>query len=107
MINRNAGSGTRVLVDQLLAGARPAGHGNQAKTHNAVAAAVAQGRADWGVAIETVARGLGLGFLPLAAERYDFVAPRDRLERAPVRRFAEVLASRAFREELAALGFEA
>ena len=49
---------------------------NQAKTHNAVAAAIVQERADWGVAIVTVARQYGLGFLPLQAEQYDFVVPR-------------------------------
>ena len=52
MVNRNAGAGTRILIDQLLGAARPAGYGNQPRSHNAVAAAVAQGRADWGVAIE-------------------------------------------------------
>ena len=60
MVNRNAGSGTRVLVDSLLAGARPAGYANQPRSHNAVAAAVAQSRADWGVCIEPVARMYGL-----------------------------------------------
>ncbi len=64
MINRNAGSGTRILIDRLLQGDRPAGYANQAKTHNAVAAAIVQERADWGVAIVTVARQYGLGFLP-------------------------------------------
>ena len=52
MVNRNAGAGTRVLIDRLLGGARPAGYSNQPRSHNAVAAAVAQGRADWGIAIE-------------------------------------------------------
>ena len=61
MVNRNAGAGTRVLIDKLLAGARPPGYSNQPRSHNAVAAAVAQGRADWGVAIEPVARLYGLG----------------------------------------------
>ncbi len=42
MVNRNAGSGTRVLVDSLLRGARPAGYANQPRSHNAVAAAIAQ-----------------------------------------------------------------
>ncbi len=60
MVNRNAGSGTRVLVDGLLRGARPAGYANQPRSHNAVAAAIAQNRADWGVAIEPVARMYGL-----------------------------------------------
>lgn len=50
MINRNAGSGTRVLADSLLRGARPAGYANQPRSHNAVAAAIAQNRADWGIA---------------------------------------------------------
>ena len=51
MVNRNAGAGTRVLIDKLLDGKRPPGYSNQPRSHNAVAAAVAQGRADWGVAI--------------------------------------------------------
>ena len=58
MVNRNAGAGTRVLIDQLLGGARPAGYSNQPRSHNAVAAAVAQGRADWGIAIRSVAAAL-------------------------------------------------
>jgi putative molybdopterin biosynthesis protein len=106
MVNRNPGSGTRILVDRVLGGARPAGYANQAKTHNAVAAAVAQGRADWGVAIRPVAAQYGLGFLPLGPEHYDFVVPRDRLGRAPVRRFVELLQDASVREALARLGFE-
>src|SRR4029078_5469196 len=51
MFNRSVGAGTRVLMDRLLDGARPAGYANQPKSHNAVAAAVAQGRADWGLGI--------------------------------------------------------
>ena len=64
MVNRNAGSGTRVLMDQKLKGARPPGYANQPKSHNAVAAAIAQARADWGFAIEPVARMYGLGIHP-------------------------------------------
>ena len=56
MVNRNAGAGTRVLIDKLVAGARPPGYANQPRSHNAVAAAIAQARADWGVAIEPVAQ---------------------------------------------------
>ena len=67
---------------------------------------MAHGRADWGVAIETVARWYGLGFLPLQAERYDFVLARDRLGRAPVQRFAALLQDRSVRAELTALGFD-
>jgi putative molybdopterin biosynthesis protein len=80
MVGRNPGSGTRALLDQMLAGARPPGYWNQPASHNAVAAAVAQGRADWGMAIRPVAEAMGLGFLPVADEHYDFAvwqAPRD------------------------------
>lgn len=106
MVNRNAGSGTRVLIDRLLAGARPPGYLNQPRSHNAVAAAVAQGRADWGVAIAALARAYGLGFIPIAEEHYDFAVPESRLSRAPVVRFRNVLASDAGRAALRALGFE-
>jgi putative molybdopterin biosynthesis protein len=105
MVNRNAGSGTRIVIDRLLKGARPAGYSKQAKTHHAVAVAVAQGVADWGVAIGTVARQYGLGFLPLQAEQYDFVVPRNRLHRAPVQRFLELLREPSIRAELEELGF--
>jgi putative molybdopterin biosynthesis protein len=105
MINRNAGSGTRILIDRLLGEARPAGYMHQARSHNAVAAAVAQQRADWGVAIDTVARDYGLGFLPLQAEQYDFVVPLARRERLPVQRFVALLQSDAGRQLLRSLGF--
>jgi putative molybdopterin biosynthesis protein len=106
MINRNSGSGTRILTDRLLAGARPAGYDHQTRSHNAVALAVAQGRADWGVAIAPVARQYGLGFLPLQPEHYDFVVPKARLARLPVRRFLALLREPAVRARLAELGFD-
>jgi putative molybdopterin biosynthesis protein len=105
MVNRNAGSGTRIIIDRLLAQRRPAGYGSQTKSHNAVAAAVAQGRADWGVAIDTVARQYGLGFLAVQEEQYDFVVPKARLERAPVRAFIAFLEDPGTQHELSALGF--
>ena len=105
MGNRNAGSGTRLLVDRLVGTARPAGYSHQARSHNAVAAAIAQRRADWGVAIETVASRYGLGFLALQAEEYDFVIPVSRLDRAAVRRFVTILHDGAVRAELARMGF--
>jgi putative molybdopterin biosynthesis protein len=107
MVNRNPGSGTRVLVDRLVGARRPPGFGVQTKSHNAVAAAVAQGRADWGVAIDTVARLYGLSFIPLQEERYDFLVPTQRLERDAVRAFRALLEDPAVREELLALGFRA
>ncbi len=107
MVNRNAGSGTRILIDRMLQGARPPGFAHAPKSHNAVAAAVAQGRADWGVAIVTVARDYGLRFLPLQAEQYDFAVPEDRLSRPPVQRFIALLNDKATRAALRARGFEA
>jgi putative molybdopterin biosynthesis protein len=106
LVNRNAGSGTRMLLDGQLGGARPAGYANQPRSHNAVAAAVAQGRADWGVAIRSVAEAYGLGFAPLADEHYDFFLPEARAGRRAVGAFLEVLGSEAGRARLRALGFE-
>jgi putative molybdopterin biosynthesis protein len=105
LVNRNRGSGTRLLIDRLLGPARPAGFLTEPRSHNAVAAAVAQGRADWGVAIEPVARANGLGFLPLREEQYDFVVPRARRERPAVRAFVALLAEPATRRALAERGF--
>jgi putative molybdopterin biosynthesis protein len=105
MVNRNAGSGTRILTDRLLNGARPAGYWSQPKSHNAVAVAVAQNRADWGIAIETVARQYGLGFIPAQDEHYDFVIPKARWDSPVVQRFRGVLAETSVQQALAALGF--
>ena len=104
MVNRNAGAGTRVLIDRLLGGARPAGYSNQPRSHNAVAAAVAQCRADWGIAIESVARLYGLAFLPIAPEDYDFLVVESRRERAPVAAFFAALRDETVREKIRALG---
>jgi putative molybdopterin biosynthesis protein len=106
MVNRNAGAGTRVLVDRLLEGARPTGYANQPKSHNAVAAAIAQARADWGVAIEPVAKLYGLGFLPLAPEYYDFLLVESRRERPAVQAFLAALRDPATRQRIAALGMQ-
>jgi putative molybdopterin biosynthesis protein len=105
MVNRNAGSGTRVLIDELLDGAQPPGYAVQTKSHNAVATAVAQGRADWGIAIDTVARLYDLEFLPLQEEHYDFAIPEARWERPAVQRFAALLQDPEVKAGLAALGF--
>ena len=105
LVNRNRGSGTRILIDRLLGSARPAGYLAEARSHNAVAAAVAQGRADWGVAIQNVVSGLGLGFLALQEEHYDFVIPRGRRDRPAVRAFVELVSQDQTRKALAEFGF--
>lgn len=106
MVNRNAGAGTRVLIDRLLNGVRPPGYANQPKSHNAVAAAIAQGRADWGLAIEPVAKLYGLGFLPVSPEHYDFLIVDDRRERPGVRAFLTALRDEETRARVRALGME-
>ena len=106
MINRNAGAGTRVLTDKLLGGARPAGYANQPKSHNAVAAAIAQGRADWGLAIEPVAKLYGLGFLPVSPEHYDFLVVDSRREHPGVQVFLAALRDDRVRARIRALGME-
>ena len=104
MVNRNAGAGTRILIDTLLAGRRPGGYANQPKSHNAVAAAVAQGRADWGIAIATVARLYGLDFLPIGPEHYDFLLVESRRARPAVQAFLAALADPAVRRAIAEIG---
>jgi putative molybdopterin biosynthesis protein len=105
MVNRNPGSGTRILTDRLLGGAKPAGYWSQPKSHNAVGVAVAQGRADWGIAIETIAHQYGLGFISARDEHYDFIVPKARLTRPPVQCFCALLEERTTRDALKALGF--
>jgi len=106
IVNRNKGSGTRALIDRLLNGAKPAGYAFQPRNHNAVAAAVAQGRADWGMTLDTIARSSNLGFLPVQAEQYDFIVPRTRSHRPAVVAFKELLAKASTREALLRLGMK-
>lgn len=104
LVNRNQGSGTRILIDQLLAGERPAGYGIQSSSHNAVAAAVVQHRADWGVAIEYVANQSGLGFVPVINEQYDFAVPIARQHRPAIQALRDLLADKEIQRQLAKLG---
>ncbi len=80
-VNRQRGSGTRVLLDTRLRKARIAprkvrGYAREEQTHVAVAAAVAGGAADVGLGIQSAARSFGLDFVPLARERYEIIMPR-------------------------------
>lgn len=105
MVNRNQGAGTRILIDRLLAGAKPDGYWNQPRSHNAVAAAVAQHRADWGMTIAPVAHASDLGFIPFAEEHYDFALLTARKQRAAVQAFLDALASEEGRAALERAGF--
>jgi putative molybdopterin biosynthesis protein len=105
MVNRNQGAGTRILIDRLLGATRPDGYWNQPRSHNAVAAAVAQHRADWGMTIAPVAHATGLGFIPLAEEHYDFAVVVARKQRPAVQAFLDSLASAETRAALQRAGF--
>jgi putative molybdopterin biosynthesis protein len=104
MINRNLGSGTRILLDRLLEGQRPSGFFQEAKSHNSVAAAIAQKRADWGIAIHSVAEDSGLDFFQMQDEEYDFIIPNKRLKRPEVRQFLNLLQEANIQSQLNKLG---
>jgi putative molybdopterin biosynthesis protein len=114
-MNRNRGSGTRMLVDLHLSKIATSkgltleeftrgilGYRSEAKSHSAVAAAVAQERADVGVGIRTVAETYGLDFIKIGDESYDFLLARDRLEKTAVQSFLDALRSKEFASLLSA-----
>lgn len=93
MVNRPRGTGTRVWLDAQLArrGIRAqaiAGYGQEAATHAEVARAVAEGRADAGLAVEAAAIAYGLGFVLLTTEPYDLAVPAETWEQAPIQALA-------------------
>lgn len=101
-INRQKGSGTRLLTDHLLkqAGIAPSslsGYETELPTHTAVALAVQAGNADIGVGVESVARHMGLCWSPIGLEDYDFLIPERALKDPGIAAFLEVLGSDALR----------
>jgi branched-chain amino acid transport system substrate-binding protein len=76
------------------------------KLKNAGAVAVVQARADWGVAIEPVAKLYGLDFLPIAPEQYDFLIVESRRNRAAVQAFLQALQDQEVRDRIRAVGME-
>ena len=107
-INRQKGSGTRLLLDQLLAGARVKatairGYEQEEYTHLAVAATIASGHADAGVGIEAAAARYGLTFIPLATENYYLAVRAAQLEREPIRSFLGHLSNRTLGRRIARL----
>lgn len=101
-VNRQRGSGTRVLLDAMLAsrGIEPhaiVGYGETGEfTHAAVAAFVASHMADVGIAVEPAARQFRLDFVPLATERYMLACDRRTLERAAAADMVELLRGAAY-----------
>jgi len=112
-INRQPGSGTRVLLDLLLAEAGIAptqlrGHEQCEFTHAAVAAFVASGMADAGLGVEVPARSFRLEFLPLEQERYFLLADERTLQTEALQPLLTLLASPGFQADVARLpGYEA
>ncbi len=107
-INRQRGSGTRMLLDYQLArlkidARRINGYEKEVGTHMTVAASIAAGTVDAGMGVQAAAQALGLDFLPVAAEQYDLLmnfAPHD--DRMAL--IIQVLQSAEFRQEVEALG---
>ena len=100
-INRQRGSGTRVLIDQLLAherigGSEIVGYGNEEFTHLAVAATVASGGADAGFGLRAAAAEYRLAFVPLLRERYFLAVRAKAVEKAAVAALIQALRSPAF-----------
>ena len=91
MVNRNKGSGTRILIDRLLKNVRPSGYLAEVKSHTAVVASILQKRSDWGIAIQSAVENTDLCFIPIAEEQYDFVIPKSRLKRPEILAFLSLL----------------
>jgi molybdenum cofactor synthesis domain-containing protein len=108
-INRQGGSGTRILLDYELqkAGIDPQeiyGYTSEEYTHMSVAMAVASGRADVGMGILAAAQVLNLGFIPITRERYDLVIPSHLLNDERIALLLDIIRSSQFKEQVLALG---
>jgi molybdate-binding protein/DNA-binding XRE family transcriptional regulator len=110
LVNREEGSGARVLLDHRLraAGVESStvqGYDRTLRSHFDVARAIAEHQADVGVGIRSAAQLFGLDFVPLQAARYDLVVPKAYLKSHPtLPRLFEAIVSRPFRTEIEALG---
>ena len=108
-VNRQRGSGTRVLLDYKLKRLGPephriAGYEREEYTHLGVAAAVAAGRADTGLGILSAARAMGLDFVPLLNEQYDLIIPADFYDGDLLAPLLGLIRSDEFKCEVEALG---
>lgn len=112
-VNRQSGSGTRMLLELMLQGAGLSpndiqGFGSAEFTHSAVAAYIASGMADVGFGVGTAAAHFGLDFIPLVSERYFFALPLAALDEPLIRQMVAVLQSAAYKQVVNALpGYDA
>ncbi len=107
-VNRQRGSGTRLLLDYHLGelGLDPeqiVGYDREEYTHMTVSAAIASGRIDCGLGIQAAAEALNLSFIPLFQERYDLVIPRQHHEDPKLRPLLDLLQDSDFRQAVSAL----
>ena len=107
-VNRPLGTGTRVLLSDLLAQAGLesgdiAAHGREEPSHAALAQAIAAGSADVGMGIELAARARGLDFVPLVHERYHLACLKSTLEQPATRALRELLQAPAWHKRMAAM----
>ena len=109
LINRQAGSGTRVLFDYKLEqlgieSESIKGYGHEEFTHMAVAVDVLSGAADCGMGIYAAAKALHLDFIPMEREQYDLILPSSMVEDPNIQVVFEIIRSNTFRERVTALG---
>jgi len=109
IINRQAGSGTRILLDYKLKklGIDPQtihGYKNEEYTHMSVSVAVLSGTADAGLGIYAAARALNLDFIPVITEEYDLVIPEEYFESEKIRALLEIINTKKFQKKVIALG---
>lgn len=108
-INRQAGSGTRVLLDYELEkngleADRIRGYDVEEYTHMSVAVAVLAGKADAGLGIMAAARALKLDFIPVTEERYDLIIPRQYLSIPSIQRLLDIIHSEQFKKTVEQMG---
>ncbi len=108
-VNRQAGSGTRILFDYKLkeSGLKPSqikGYDHEEYTHMAVAVDVLSGAADCGMGIYAAAKALGLDFITMVREQYDLIMPSSHLENENILELVSTIRSDGFRERVRALG---
>ncbi len=108
-INRQGGSGTRILLDFRLnqSGISPdkiKGYADEEFTHMSVAVAVLSGAADAGLGIYAAAKALNLDFIPVVTEQYDLVIPHEHFESENIRILLETINTAAFKKRVEALG---
>jgi putative molybdopterin biosynthesis protein len=109
IINRQAGSGTRIYLDQELSRARLnvkkiSGYDTVVSTHLEVGLGVLRGNADVGLATRTTAQLLGLEFIPLTRERFDMWVRTDRFFTRGIQVLLGIVGSREFRARIDTLG---